>query len=203
MVADEGQAQPILILVTGAPASGKTTIATRLAADLRLPLFAKDDVKELLANSLDVSGYEWSRRTGKATFFLADWLATRLLRAGVSLILESNFDRRFLNQWTFPRAAIETRTSIVEIFCRAEPAVLIRRYTERFQAGNRHPIHHDREHLEGTLPEEISGGKFSEPLGLGTTIEVDTTSFEQVDYPGILCWVRSAIAIAENDSARE
>lgn len=193
MVANDSQARPILILVTGAPASGKSTITARLAADLRLPLFAKDDVKELLADSLDVSGFDWSRRAGKTSFFLLDWLAVRLLSAGQSVILEANFDRRYLNEWGFPKTAAEVQARIVEIFCRAEPPVLIQRYTERFESGGRHPIHHDREHLEGTLREEIAGDKFSEPLGLGTIIEVDTTSFERVDYPGIVARVQSII----------
>lgn len=203
IVASENQAAPILILVTGAPASGKTTIATDLAADLGLPLFAKDDIKELLADSLDVSGFDWSRRTGQTSFFLLDWLAVRLLNAGQSVILEANFDRRYLNEWAFPKTAGEVQARIVEIFCRAEPAVLIRRYTERFGSGVRHPIHHDRKHLEGTLREEIAGDKFSEPLGLGTIIEVDTTSFERVDYSGILTRVRSIIDHPNTAQPRE
>jgi adenylate kinase family enzyme len=38
----------MLIVVTGAPGSGKSTIAVPLAGRLGLPLIAKDDIKEAL-----------------------------------------------------------------------------------------------------------------------------------------------------------
>lgn len=182
-----------LVLVSGAPASGKSSIAARLATDLGLPLLAKDDIKELLADSLEVTTYEWSRRTGRASYALLDWLATKLLSAGQSLILEANFDRRYLTEWDFAQAVNEHNAKVVEIFCRADPTVLVHRYTERAKAGHRHPIHHDQEHLDGTLREEIAGDKFSQPLGLGAIIMVDTTHFDRVDYPNILTQVRSMI----------
>lgn len=48
-----------LVLVTGLPASGKTTLAQGLAAMLELPLIAKDRYKELL---FDVLGVKDARR---------------------------------------------------------------------------------------------------------------------------------------------
>ena len=38
---------PLLILVTGLPCSGKTTLAVRMADELGLPLVTKDDIKEV------------------------------------------------------------------------------------------------------------------------------------------------------------
>ncbi len=35
---------PLVVIVLGQPGAGKTTIARRLAQDLRLPLVAKDDM---------------------------------------------------------------------------------------------------------------------------------------------------------------
>ncbi len=42
---------PLLLVVTGMPSSGKTTVAEDLARRLRLPLIAKDEIKESLYDS--------------------------------------------------------------------------------------------------------------------------------------------------------
>jgi hypothetical protein len=55
------------VLVTGLPASGKSTLAKAPAAELRLPLLGKDPVKETLADVLGAGGpsdVEWSSRLG-------------------------------------------------------------------------------------------------------------------------------------------
>lgn len=36
---------PLLLIITGHPGSGKTTLAHRLAADFKLPLIYKDGIK--------------------------------------------------------------------------------------------------------------------------------------------------------------
>ena len=61
---------PILILVTGLPAAGKTMIARRLSEILNLPLIAKDDIKERLFNGLGMSTREWSQKLGGLAFDL-------------------------------------------------------------------------------------------------------------------------------------
>src|SRR5437762_2532008 len=84
-------AVPLLVVVTGAPGSGKTTVARALAAELKLPLLAKDDVKEPLFDTLGVGDRDWSRKLGRATYEVLFALARRLLESGASCILESNF----------------------------------------------------------------------------------------------------------------
>ncbi len=55
-----------LIVVSGAPGTGKSTIAAALAADLGWPLLAVDTIKETLADVLGLGDEDWSGRLGDA-----------------------------------------------------------------------------------------------------------------------------------------
>lgn len=132
------------MLVSGPPGAGKTTLSRQLAEGLGLPLFDRDDFKDLLFDVLGWSDREWSRRIGAASWELMYLVAERLLDAGSSLILESNFDRTY-HEARLRRLAAEHPHTLVEVRCAAEPAVLARRFRERWQEGRRHPGHASEE----------------------------------------------------------
>ncbi|MHB8958132.1 MAG: AAA family ATPase [Candidatus Limnocylindrales bacterium] len=75
------RATPIIV-VSGPPASGKTTLATSIAHDLGLPLIAKDPIKERLYDALGPGDREWSRWLGRATYPLIFHFLAEQLRAG-------------------------------------------------------------------------------------------------------------------------
>jgi 2-phosphoglycerate kinase len=53
--------RPLLVLVSGSPGSGKTTLARRLAADLVMPLLGKDTIKEALGDARVVDSVQRSQ----------------------------------------------------------------------------------------------------------------------------------------------
>ena len=55
-----------IVIVTGPPASGKSTLALRLADDLALPSITKDGIKETLLDAAGEVGVEESKRLGRA-----------------------------------------------------------------------------------------------------------------------------------------
>src|ERR1051325_5707184 len=82
---------PLVLIITGPPASGKTTIGRPLASALGLPFLSKDVFKESLFNSLGSKDRDWSRQVGLASTRLLFRCAEALLEAGHSCALESNF----------------------------------------------------------------------------------------------------------------
>src|SRR6266545_1296661 len=76
-----------LLLVTGAPSSGKTTLAVPLARHLGLPLITKDTIKEALFDTLGTGDHTWSTRLGAASFQVMFALA----RHSPAAVLEANF----------------------------------------------------------------------------------------------------------------
>jgi hypothetical protein len=55
-----------LIVVSGAPGTGKSTIAAALGAALRFPVLSLDPIKEALADVLGLGGEDWSNQVGDA-----------------------------------------------------------------------------------------------------------------------------------------
>jgi AAA domain len=76
-----------LVLVTGPPASGKTTLARPLAHHLGVPLLGKDTIKEALFDTLGTGDRAWSRRLGAASYAVLLALARELPTA----VLDANF----------------------------------------------------------------------------------------------------------------
>jgi predicted kinase len=166
--------QPPLVIVNGAPGSGKSTLAGKLAKALHLPLLMKDDFKETLYDTVGAggaSGLEWSAQLGKAAYGLLYLVANRLVDAGVGAILESNFYRG----WAEPELApLLARTRAVQVHCGGDAAVIIQRYRERAERGERHAGHNDLAVIP-RLREYLATGR-CEPLELAIPLcRVDTT----------------------------
>lgn len=181
-----------LILINGSAASGKSTLARVLGDELRRPVISKDALKESLMDSLGCPDRARSRELGRATYALLYLLMERLLKAGVSLIVDSNFSHG-VSEAEILRAAGGAR--IVQILCSTSDVEVIRRYRERAAFGDRHPGHHD------TAPDTIAdlqtslSGNRHEPLELGAPLLiVDTTIGYQPSLAEIVAFAREALA---------
>src|SRR5580700_6475527 len=77
-----------LIVFTGLPGSGKTSVGEAVARHLQIPLFAKDWLESTLLNSALVAG-DRDKPLGYAAYELLTTLARRQLMLGQSVILDS------------------------------------------------------------------------------------------------------------------
>jgi len=174
------------VIVSGPPASGKSTIALPLARALGLPLVAKDVVKEALAESLGAGTLERSRELGRATYGVIFALARSHLDTGAGLVLEANFARAVSEVGLRPLVA---GSRAVMVHCWAPREVLVARY--RARAGRRHPAHLDLLRLEAGPP--WLDPPATEPPDLDVPcLRLDTTA--PVDVGAVAAWTRAELA---------
>ncbi len=161
-----------VVVISGAPGAGKSTLAAPLAEILGLPLISKDTIKECLHDSLAAAAPDdalaWSRMLGAAAMELLWALAARFPAA----VVEANFR---------PHSAYELAklrdlgAVIVEVNCHCAPAEAARRYEQRARAGERRQTH------VVAMLSDSDLAQFDRPMGVGRQIAVDTTT--AVDIP--------------------
>ncbi|MEK7633132.1 MAG: AAA family ATPase [Patescibacteria group bacterium] len=178
---------PTLIIITGHPGTGKTTLAHRLSKELNLPVLSKDEIKEVLFDVLGWTDVSWSKQISAASYRVIDHVMKELLTVGGGAIIESNFLVEFDSERI---EALIRNYSIapVQILLYSKEDVRAKRFHERRTSGNRHAGHHDLDQFQKNqdhdrrIPLMISAPR----------IEIDTTDFEKVDYAELLNEIRKA-----------
>src|SRR5919199_1966221 len=163
--------QPLLVLVSGAPGSGKTTLARQLAPSLGLPRLPKDELQHVLMDALSPGNAEAVRQLGAAAFMQMYFVAERLLDAGVGALLEANF-LRGVSGSHLARLAGRARTVIVH--CHAPSAETIHRFKERLERGERHPLSRDLDALP-RLVAWLEEGRYEPPEIGAPVVRMDTS----------------------------
>jgi tRNA(Arg) A34 adenosine deaminase TadA/predicted kinase len=183
---------PTVLLVTGAPASGKSTLGRRLANDLGLPFISKDLFKETLFDTLGWDDRAWSRRAGLASTQLLFRTAAALLEAGQSVAMESTF----YPQWDAPallELGLTYGCQFVQVVCTADGPTLYARFEQRARSGERHPGHADDKNLEEWRGRLLTEQWPALPLA-GPVLEVDTTTkLDSTSYRDVLARVGATL----------
>ena len=168
------------VVVSGAPASGKTTLARAIAPALGLPLVAKDTIKEALMSVLPVPDVETSRAIGTAS--VAALLAVAAETSGA--VLES--------VWHRSRSEPDLQRlpgNIVEVFCRCDPRIARRRYAER--ADGRAVGHFGAERT----PAELWNDEVARPVAGGWPV-IEICTNDPVDVAPLTARIRAAAGMA-------
>lgn len=177
---DDVRLRPRLIVVSGQPGSGKTTLAHRLAETIGCPAICRDEIKEGMVHAY---GPGFAAATSDPltvrTFPLFFDCVRLLLAGGVTVVAEAAFQHRLWDQGLTPLLDstdgpdLSDRLRIVR--CRTSDAVMLRRRQERMAAVATRSAHADGRALQ-VAPDW-------DPIHLNApTIDVDTTD----DYqPGI------------------
>src|SRR5206468_1346654 len=74
-------------------ASGKTTLARRLAPELGLVRLCKDELREVIGDWLPPRTYADTKSLGRAAYALCVRLASETLESGIGVLIEAAFSR--------------------------------------------------------------------------------------------------------------
>jgi hypothetical protein len=164
-----------VVLVSGAPGAGKSTLARPLAAELGYALLTKDQIKETLHDALAPGAPGVPGGPGSASPAVRDRAA---LAAGeVSLAWSrwlggASMELLWMLAGQVPDAVLEAQ-----------------RYAARAARGaTRHPVHV----VTRLTPDLLA--EYDQPVGIGQLISVDTTA--PVDVAGLAVAIRELLPAA-------
>lgn len=133
--------RPTLIIVSGAPASGKSTLAVQMQQDIAIPLITKDTIKEMLFDTIAQYDRNWSTIEGSMAIAMMYAGAAELLKAGYHVMIESSFHPEY-SKSDVGRIQKSVEFEIIEVNVYLEYEERQKRYAKRAQT-NRHPGHMD------------------------------------------------------------
>lgn len=165
--------KPLLIVVTGCPGSGKTTLAHTLARKIGCPAVCRDEIKEGFVNTMKSSHESLGKDVNQgiySTFFeTLDFLLSRQ----ITLIAEAAFQH---NLWAPSLERLLQISEIKIIVCTVEPHLARSRFIQRgLSDSNRLRFHGDRGVRAAQQGVELPLGNYDPPLLPIPTLEVDTS----------------------------
>lgn len=183
------------IIVSGVPASGKSTVARLIAHGLALPVLDKDDYLESMFEAGGLGDAELRRKSSR----LADQELRNQAERSKGAVIAS--------WWKHPLSSADSGTRTdwlaslpgirVEVHCCCSPGVAARRFVER----RRHPGHLDSRWSYAELLTRFTQDAALGPLGVGCVVKVQTDC--EVDPGALMLAIEGAWKAEEPNRSTE
>jgi adenylylsulfate kinase-like enzyme len=168
-------ATPSFLVISGLPASGKSTLAARLGIALGLPVIDKDTLLEALFDTVDVRDADHRRTLSRRA---DEQLRQQALGHNAAILV---------SWWRHPRSSVDTGTDIswlqapdmrvIEVFVDCLPEVA----ATRFRARQRHVGHQDDRWSAPPLLDMFEAHHALGPLGFAACLRVSGVDGAEID----------------------
>ena len=128
-----------IILITGAPATGKTTYGRLISKKFEIPFISKDKIKETVYDAMSdnkLLEYEEKRKIGSTSYSILYLISEELMKVGNSFILESNFGKQAIPVLENLISKYKYNSLTIRFNC--ETQTLHKRFLKREQSEERH-----------------------------------------------------------------
>ena len=179
--------KPLLLIITGRPASGKTTLARLISRQIHCPVISRDELKEGYINTIGLTTAE----TGDTatlqiydTFFEAISL---YISNDISVIAEAAFQDKL---WKSKLNRITDKANIKIIICDTALPVAKARFAARLASDAGREIYHGDSALLSTNSDNSLLSPLYEPLNFdASTLHVDTTENYEPGLAAMLAFI--------------
>ena len=171
-----------LLLITGDLACGKSTFGEILAKRYNSAAFYKDKIKEILGDTIGFASREDNLRLSQATMEIMTHIFLEAAKVGNDLILEANFKEGEMER--IYAMAKDAGYDMLTLVMRADMDIIYKRFMNRIENENRHPVHISGFDGYDSLKHYIDLGR--EQKCFGNILEIDANDFEyQSDFKEI------------------
>ena len=175
-----------LIIITGFLATLKSTVSRKLSKDLNILTINKDDLKEMLGDTIGFTNRQENLKLSEASFAFIRMITEKEISLGHDLIIESNFKTKELLE--LKRLIERLDCEVLTLFHEGDVDVLHKRYLKR--NPSRHVVHKATGLISyDDFKKYISD--YEKDDYIGKLKIVDTTVFNEEDYQDLLVYVKS------------
>lgn len=199
-----------LILITGLPATGKTSFAKYLSKKMKIPMVSKDIIKESLFDTVGFKNRGEKIALGVAAMEIMYHFAEKHLEVDQPIILENNFENA--SKPSLEKLIDKYKCKVMTVKFYTDISVLTERFLERDKSPERHRGHVVNTRYPEALGDEtlsfeaqvISLTQFfnaMEQRGMvnfsisGEEIFVDSTDFSKVFYEAIFNKIKEKLSL--------
>lgn len=162
-----------LLLITGDLATGKSRFAGILSERYNIAVMYKDKIKEVLGDTVGFKDREGNLKLSLATVELMIYGFSELVKLGYDAILEANFKEGEMKK--LHENAEKAGYEMLTLVLRADMDIIYRRFVNRIENENRHPVHISGFDGYESLKHYIDIGR--QQSNFGKIIEINANDF--------------------------